>query len=85
MVKRNNNWGTVCDDNFEQIDAQAACITLGFTSLRSFKTYNSGYSESVPTLMDDVACPTNTTDFLQCTIVDEENCGHSEDVLLSCN
>ena len=31
MVKYDNKWGTVCDDDFELTDAQAACNTLGFS------------------------------------------------------
>ena len=29
MVKRNDKWGTVCDDGFSTISATAACYTLG--------------------------------------------------------
>lgn len=84
-MKQNNRWGTVCDDAFEEIDAQAACLTLGFKGLTSFKTHNSEYSDSVyPTLMDDVACATNTSDFLQCSTA-KEDCSHTEDILLSCH
>ena len=37
-------------------------------------------------LMDDVSCATNTTNFLTCSHRGwgVENCGHDEDVLLTC-
>ena len=31
MVKHNNQWGTVCDDHFDTVDAQSACHTLGLS------------------------------------------------------
>ena len=86
MVKKFGKWGTVCDDEFEEIDAQAACFTLGFDGLESFKTHDTEFSDSTyPTNMDDVKCPTNTTTFLECShLYKSENCGHTEDILLTC-
>ena len=86
MVKHMNVWGTVCDDAFETIDAEAACKTLGFTG-GSRTNQDPGFSESeVPILMDDVNCASSSTNFLTCEHPGwgKENCGHSEDVLLTC-
>ena len=33
MVKHNNQWGTVCDDDFGVTEAQSACHTLGFSGV----------------------------------------------------
>ena len=82
MVKHDGKWGTVCDDGFGTVDAQSACHTLGFSG-GSYSTYT---GPDGPTWMDDVSCPSNTTNFLTCSHPGwgVENCSHSEDVLLTC-
>ena len=91
MVKHNGRWGTVCDDDILPAEnasksarvAQSACHTLGFSG-GSIETYKGRTSESV--WMDDVDCATSTTNFLECSHAGwgKENCGHEEDVLLTC-
>lgn len=84
MVKIDNKWGTVCDDNFTSINAQAACSTLGFKG-GSMTKYDTSLSEaSVSILMDEVKCSTKTDNFLQCTHAEKEDCNHDEDVLITC-
>ena len=119
MVKHDNKWGTVCDDNFNSTDAEAACKTLGFSG-GSYSSTNPGFSEStVPIWMDDVDCNSNyrvrrrrqssssdysffgdldlldldlsseessSTNFLECNHNGwgDEDCNHSEDILLTC-
>ena len=84
MVKIDSKWGTVCDDNFTISDAEVACSTLGF-KVGSYAKYDTALSEaSVPILMDDVSCPSNTDNFIKCSYSDDENCNHDEDVLLTC-
>ena len=82
MVKHNGEWGTVCDDAFDKVDAQSACYTLGFSG-GSYSTYS---GPSGPTWMDDVKCASSTTNFLTCSHNGwgEENCTHNEDILLTC-
>ena len=87
MVKHDNKWGTVCDDDFEAVDAQAACKTLGYRG-GSFQTFVSGLDNSrVPTWMDNVNCASSSTNFLKCSHPGwgKENCSHNEDVLLTCS
>ena len=89
MAKKNNIWGTVCDDGFGKIDAQAACHTLGFNGLIEMKVaYNTGSSLSeIPIVMNNLGCTSSTDDFLQCPQNTCENpcgCSHVEDILLTC-
>ena len=75
----------VCDDNFDQIDADSACSTLGFTNGGSFQTYDmyNRWSEpEIPFLMDGVDCSASEN-FLSCTSLPED-CNHSENILLTC-
>ena len=86
MVKKNNIWGTVCDDGFEEIDAQAACHTLGFKGLSEFKVaYNAGLSGSI--VMSGLQCTSRTGNFFKCKVSCTSSpcsCNHSEDILLTC-
>ena len=89
MVKKSNIWGTVCDDGFEEIDAQAACHTLGFNGLSHMQVaYNSGWSTSeVPIVMTHLGCTSRTDNFLQCpqnACTSPCGCSHSEDIVLTC-
>ena len=84
MVKYQGQWGTVCDDGFGSNEARSACHSLGFSG-GSHTNYNSGLSASI--LMDDVDCTSSTQNFLTCTHRGwgSHNCGHHEDVLLTCS
>ena len=76
----------VCDDYFDQKDAESACFTLGYTNSGFFQAYNmvNRWSEpEIPFLMDNVECDSASTNFLSCSSSDE-NCDHSENVLLTC-
>ena len=84
-----HDWGhtpdIVCDDSFEQIDAELACYTLGYTNGGSFQTTSMGWSESeIPFWMDDVQCDSASTNFLSCSSTSNHNCAHNENVLLTC-
>ena len=90
MAYKNNTWGTVCDDVFEEIDAQAACHTLGFNGLTEFQThYDSGFTRpAVPIAMDNVGCTPSTANFVKCKYSKcpgNSCCSHQEDILLTCN
>ena len=80
-------WDTpdlVCDDFFDQVDADSACYTLGYTNGGSFQTYGQPWSKTeIPFLMDDVQCESASTNFLSCSST-ASDCGHAENVLLTC-
>ena len=84
----NADWDTpnlVCDNDFDTIDAQSACYTLGYSNGGYFRTYHiADWSEpEIPFWMDNVECESASTNFLSCTS-SVENCDHSENVLLAC-
>ena len=82
MAKKNNIWGTVCDDGFKEVDAQAACHTLGFNGLSQMQVaYNAGLSG--PIVMSGLGCTSKTDNFLECPH-SSANCNHGEDILLTC-
>ena len=90
MAYKNNTWGTVCDDLFEEVDAQAACHTLGFKGLSTYQTsFKSGFSRpEVPIAMDDVGCTSSNANFVKCKhnkCKGNTCCSHKEDILLTCN
>ena len=85
-------WGTVCDDDFTQTSAQAACNTLGFTggsySYREAVTGERHDSDPMKIWMDNVRCESSTTYFYHCKHEGTGNlrdCGHWEDVVLYCS
>ena len=85
-------WGTVCDDDFTQTSAQAACKTLGFTggsfSFREDVTGDRHDNDPMKIWMDNVRCESSTTRFYWCSHEgwgSLRGCGHWEDVVLYCS
>ena len=76
--------GTVCDHSFSNNAAEAICKLMNFTSAVE---WNSGaYFEiqsNYDIKLDDVEC--NSTEWESCSYSEIDNCGHSEDVFLSCS
>jgi len=86
-VYRNEQWGTVCDDNWDMNDANVVCRQLGFSSASS-APHLAEYGEgSDPIWMDDVDCNGGEASLFECTHRDwgMHNCGHSEDASVVCN
>ena len=100
MVKRDGEWGTVCDDYFTATSAAAACYTLGLSGgsfkyrLEVFSSITRGDStdkDPMTIWMDNVACSSTTDNFLDCAHRKDpprttSDCnGHWEDVVLFCS
>ena len=77
--------GTVCDDYFNSYSAHAICKVLGYP--RGAIRYRSGYAygsmqNRKRITMDDVRC--SSTTWSSCRYTTRHNCGHHEDILLTC-
>ncbi|XP_052254999.1 coadhesin-like [Dreissena polymorpha] len=79
-------WGTVCDDNFDTNAAQVACRMLGQSTSNALVIQPPAGLSVMPILLDDVICNGRESSLLQCTHlpIGHNNCGHGEDVGVSC-
>ncbi|XP_071177833.1 scavenger receptor cysteine-rich type 1 protein M160-like [Mytilus edulis] len=81
----NGVWGTVCDDSFDDIDAQVACRQLGYNNgifIGVKDTYPKG-----TIWLDDVDCSGAEKKLSHCTHAGwgVENCFRGENVKIKCN
>jgi len=75
-----------CDVDFIRA---SSCIQLHVCCFRSFRRrgqaigqrYGSG---SGPILMDDLRCTGSENSLFECRYISSHNCGHSEDISISC-
>ena len=74
----------MCDDGFSDTAAAAICRHLGFGGASSWTSSGTFFSgqERMPINMDDVSC--SSTTWSECSFDEANNCGHKEDVTLSC-
>ena len=86
-VYRNNTWGTVCDNLFGCNDADTACKQWGARTPAISWNGNASYGEGNGSiLLDNVNCAANPNpeSLFFCDISTSHNCGHNEDVGVSC-
>uniref|UniRef100_A0A4W2F490 Neurotrypsin n=1 Tax=Bos indicus x Bos taurus TaxID=30522 RepID=A0A4W2F490_BOBOX len=79
-------WGTVCDDQWDDADAEVVCRQLGLSGIA--KAWNQAYfgEGSGPVMLDEVRCTGNELSIEQCpkSSWGEHNCDHKEDAGVSC-
>ncbi|XP_070305822.1 scavenger receptor cysteine-rich domain-containing group B protein [Salvelinus sp. IW2-2015] len=85
-VWHNGTWGTVCDDDWDMVDANVVCRQLDCglaMAVGSISEYGQG---SGPVLLDNVDCKGGETDLGQCGSLGWgiHNCYHYEDVSVAC-
>ena len=85
-ILHDNEWGTVCDDEFDARDADVACRQLGYASANEFfgAFQHSFGSGSGPILLDNLRCTGEETRLDECPHTKAHNCHHVEDVGLAC-
>ncbi|PIK42348.1 putative deleted in malignant brain tumors 1 protein [Apostichopus japonicus] len=86
-VSVNGEWGTVCDDSWDIVDAAVVCRQLGYPGAvraRSSAHYGEG---SGRILLDNVACDVSSLTLQDCPKNDigDHNCGHDEDAAVECS
>ena len=83
-VNYNGEWGTVCDDGWDDTDAGVVCRELGFGSSGISYYFGQG---SGPIWLDSVTCIGNESMLIRCghlgiNII--RSCNHFEDVGVKC-
>ncbi|NXF96623.1 NETR protein, partial [Eubucco bourcierii] len=86
-VYHDGKWGTICDDQWDDQDAEVVCRQLGLSGnpkALSWAHYGKG---SGPILLDEVECSGNELSLDQCKKSDwgQQNCDHIEDAGVSCD
>ena len=75
--------GTVCDDYFNDNAAFAICREMGYFSAITWESGNYfDVQENLEINLDDVSCSEQS--WSSCSYSESHNCGHSEDVFLTC-
>ena len=89
-VNYNGEWGTVCDDGWDDTDASVVCRQLGYGS--SGKAIGLAYfgEGSGPILLNNVACTGNESLLSRCghlgiNVTSTIFCAHSKDAGVRCN
>ena len=84
----NGQWGTICDDGWDNGDARVACRQLGFPEYGAVALQRAPYGQGTgPIWLDNLRCNANThTRLTDCpgNAIGVHNCDHSEDAGLIC-
>ena len=86
-VYYNGEWGTVCDDGWDDTDAGVVCKQLGIGSSGVF--YSNAYfgQGTGPIWIDNIACTGNELTIASCGHLGvniTRNCSHSDDAGVRC-
>ena len=85
-VFHNDQWGTVCDDGWDVIDAGIVCQQLGYAGATSANG-NAFFGLGVgPIWYDELACIGNETNLTECpsNTLGTHDCNHYEDAGAIC-
>uniref|UniRef100_A0AAQ5ZEB4 Neurotrypsin n=1 Tax=Amphiprion ocellaris TaxID=80972 RepID=A0AAQ5ZEB4_AMPOC len=86
-VYHNGRWGTICDDQWDDTDAEVVCRQLGLGGVAKawpWAHFGQGFG---PILLDEVQCTGNELSLEECphSNWEQHNCDHTEDAGVSCN
>ncbi|CAC5407328.1 LRP5_6 [Mytilus coruscus] len=85
----NGVWGSICDDQWGDVDAGVICHMLGFGREHAVAVSDARYgtSQVTPIFLDEVACSGAETHIAQCQLPQGwaiHDCGHAEDAGVKC-
>uniref|UniRef100_UPI0037E8555A uncharacterized protein isoform X2 n=1 Tax=Semicossyphus pulcher TaxID=241346 RepID=UPI0037E8555A len=85
-VYHNGQWGTVCDDSWDLMDADAVCRQLDCGPARSAQHSAAFGQGSGPIWMDDVSCRGSESELTECRHrgFGSHDCSHREDASVVC-
>ena len=87
-VNYNGEWGTVCDDGWDDTDAGVVCRQLGFGSSGT-AIGSAGFGQgSGSVLLTDVVCTGNESTLVSCGhpgVNMTGSCSHNEDASIRCH
>ncbi|XP_071804947.1 uncharacterized protein [Asterias amurensis] len=81
-------WGTICDDLWDIVDANVVCRQLGFTAAESAISATDRFPTGVGEIfLDDLECSGGESRLIDCPHLGlrTNNCGHSEDAGVVCS
>lgn len=81
-----DEWGTVCDDDWDLTDASVVCKQLGYSNASvTHKSAHFGQGNGI-IWFDDVQCTGSEENLYDCTNggVGIHNCGHEKDAGVTC-
>uniref|UniRef100_A0A8C3G6B5 Soluble scavenger receptor cysteine-rich domain-containing protein SSC5D n=1 Tax=Cyclopterus lumpus TaxID=8103 RepID=A0A8C3G6B5_CYCLU len=86
-IRYDNQWGTVCDDDWDIKDAQVVCRAMDCGTAQTTKIGSFFGQGQGDIWLDDVDCFGNETSLIHCRhpSVGENNCGHGEDAGVVCS
>lgn len=83
-VYHDGEWGTICDDQWDLLDANVVCRQLGYSGALVANTAGRTIPGTGPIHLDDLACTGNEGNIFECTHPKDHNCDHSEDAGVVC-
>ena len=86
-VYYSGEWGTVCDDGWDNADATVVCRQLGFYgTARAYGSAQYGQGTG-PILLSRLSCVGNESSLVDCSrsSAQTKNCTHSDDAVVHCD
>ncbi|VDI05782.1 Hypothetical predicted protein [Mytilus galloprovincialis] len=85
-IKNKGEWGTLCDDQFENVDAEVAYRQLGYWLVLRLKLPSTKVNDGIGTIwLNNVNCSGSESYLLNCTYnYDTSRCRHYHDVGIHC-